>query len=148
MRSREEFRLLFDDFEINTNWQETIVSWFFWEPLRDYPETPILAKFHIQESDISLEDKLQNRVHNAVLEAYPDENRENVEAATYRGKNLLHNFFTTEGEEYSTTMDATALHQIWAHEEMRKMVECSDATKVASITFTHKPLNSLKKIRI
>lgn len=129
MRSREEFRLLFDDVEITTNWQETIVSWFFWEPIRDYPETPILAKYHLQGNDISLEDKLQNRVHNGVLMAYPNEDRENVEAATYRGKNLLHNFFTTEGEPYNTTMDATVLHEIWSHPEMQKSVAESEATK-------------------
>lgn len=129
MYDRTPFRLQFEDGEIISNWQETILSWFFWEAIRDYPLTPVLVKHHFNGDDMAIEGKIQNRVHNSVLAAYPDEDRENVEAATYRAKNKLHNFFTTKGEEFAATIDALVLLEIWSHPEIKQAVADCPATK-------------------
>lgn len=130
MFDRTPFRLQFIDGEIITTWQATILSWFFWEPIRDYPLTPVQLKHHFQDDDMAIESKIQNRVHNSVIEAYPEEDQENIQAATYRGKNKLHNFFTTKGEQFAATVDAIVLLEIWSHPEIRQAVHDCPATKV------------------
>lgn len=126
-----EHRLIFGDGEITTTWQQTIVSWYFWEGIRDYPLTPLSMRMHVANDFFSpgLEGKLENRVTNAIIEAYPKEDLENIQAAMYRGKNLSHNAFTSDGEAWNDTVDALTMLEIWEHPEIQKINDNIEPTQ-------------------
>lgn len=117
----DRFRLMFDDGEIETDWSQTIVSWYFWEVFRDYPDAKISIRHHLWDDFDSpgLELKILNRMKEAVIDAYPDEDIENIQATIYRGNNRLHNAFTTEGEAYLDTVDALTLLDIYDRPEIQ-----------------------------
>lgn len=142
--SKESFRLLFDDNEITTTWQQTLVSWYFWHPIRDYPETPLLMKFHVNNDFLSpgLEWKIENRISEAVIKAYPDENLENIEASLYRGVNLLHNAFATQGEEYIATVDVLAILEIYEHPDIQKAIKNVEPTQ-SGVTRCYTEINKV-----
>lgn len=115
-------RLNFVDGEIETTWQQIIVSWYFWEAFRDYPRAEISVRHYLHDEfdSAGLEGKILNRVKETIIETYPHEDLENIQAVIYRGSNLQHNAMTTRGEKYAAFPDALGLLEIYEHPEIAK----------------------------
>lgn len=115
--------LEFEDEQIETTWQETIVSWLFWKFHREYPETPLLAHSHVQGDFLSpsLQKKLLERGKNDVRSVYPEVDDEHLNLLAYQITNDCHNMAVGDLEPYAGTMDALAFLQIFKDEEIQSI---------------------------
>lgn len=125
IEDRERFTLKFDDGEIETTFAQTLISWYFWDFHRTYPELSIDIKYHIFDENLTkaLQNKLEQRAMDAVLEIYPDEDLESLYRISRLASEALHNDIVMEGEEYQDTMDALDLLQLHQHPKLRKILD-------------------------
>ena len=127
---KEKVRLDFFDGEIETDWGQIIISWYFWECFRDYPLASVSVRhfLHDEYDSPGLEGKILNRVKEEIISVYPNENLENIQAAIYRGNNRQHNAMTTRGEKYADFVDALTLLEIYEHPEIEAANRDMEAT--------------------
>lgn len=111
--------LEFDDEQIETSWQETLVSWLYWQFHIEYPDTPLYSHMHVMGDFLSptLQCKLLERGKQDVWSAYPDADDEDLNRIAYQITNANHNFAVGDLEHYVGTMDALAFLQI--HKDQR-----------------------------
>ncbi|UQT03777.1 putative DNA-directed RNA polymerase beta subunit [Serratia phage vB_SmaM-Kodama] len=127
----EEFIIVFDDGELPTHWEQVLVSWYFWQYHREYPNVPLELKHFLWDDRLEpgMEDKLRNRGMNSVLAVHPETDREDLQATAYRLSNMLHNAFSSEGESYQASVDALALLQIHRDPDISKALNETRHTK-------------------
>ena len=118
----EPFILTFDDEQIETRWSELLIPWVLWKFHREWPETPLYSNTHLQGEIFSpeLQLKLLQRCKEAVKEAYPDEDDEELNRVAYEVTNDWHNVAVGDLEEYVGTMDALDTLQIYQHEGIQE----------------------------
>lgn len=115
----ERFLLEFEDEQIETTWAETMFSWHFWEPHRQYQETPLLSNCHIRGDIFSPEnqERLLARGKYAVIDQYGYDrvDQEELNRIAYQITNDLHNWAVGDLEEYMGPVDALDNLQIYQH---------------------------------
>lgn len=136
-----EFALKFDDGEvIQTNWRETIYSSYAWDFIREYPETPLLAKHHLRtvlggkRLNKSTHTTLLGEVMWSVYDHYVDAqgqprlDRAELAKRVYELNSLMYNEFSTRCEEYVPGMDILDFIEVLDHPEIAAVRATMQAT--------------------
>lgn len=116
----EPFILEFDDEQIETTWQQTMVSWMYWRFHIEYPDTPLLCHMHVMGEFLSptLQCKLLERGKADVRSVYPNVDDEDLNLIAYQITNQNHNFAVGDLEPYVGTLDALAFLQVHKDERI------------------------------
>jgi len=123
LEDREPFGLKFADGEIVTDFPQTIISWYFWEYHRRFPEIELRIENHVYDERMSpgLQNKLQKRAADQILALFPDQRPVTFEIHAWTTQEL-HNDIVTLGEDYQDTMDALDLLEIYRDPELSAIV--------------------------
>lgn len=136
----EPFILEFDDEQIETDWQQTIVSWLFWKFHREYPDTPLYAHCHVMGDILSpgLQQKLLERGKAAVREAYDNVEDEDLNLIAYQITNDCHNLAVGDLEVYVGGLDALAFLQVHRDEKIqsyRQQIKDNPSKRMVSVIY-------------
>lgn len=117
------FILEFEDEQVETTWQETLVSWLFWKFHREYPETPLRSHSHVMGEFLSptLQQKLLERGKADVRDTYADVEDEDLNLIAYQITNDCHNLAVGDLEPYAGSLDALAFLQIHRDEKIQSI---------------------------
>lgn len=123
--------LRFDDGEIDTTWAQTMFSWYYWNIVRRWPDTPLLVRHHINGQPVSkdIENKLQQRLKESLREVHPDIPINTIFQMFPEATNALHNDTVRYGTPYENTVDALDLLDIVDHPDIVKATAEFDGTK-------------------
>jgi len=119
----EPINLKFIDGDIVTTFHQTIISWYFWEYHRRYPEIELRVENHVFDERMSpgLQNKLQKRAADQILAIYPEDLQKTFEIHAWTTQEL-HNDIVTIGEDYQDTLDSLDLLQIYRHPKLREIL--------------------------
>lgn len=122
----EEILLTFDDGEIKTNTQETIISRYTWWPQAIWPKTPLLIEHHFNGDQLT-SNLILEKMDLGVWKAYDTYLCDDPIDLTFVGHeykrqlNLLHNDTLTRAPEYITSMTALDFLEVVDHPEIAEV---------------------------
>lgn len=128
---RRPFLLRFDDGEIDTTWAQTMFSWYYWNIVRRWPDTPLLVKHHLNGAAVSkgVENKLQQRLKESMREVHPDVPINVIYKMFPEATNALHNDTVRWGGPYENSADALDILDMIDHPDVLKAMDEFDGTK-------------------
>jgi hypothetical protein len=136
-----EFVLVFDDGEIVSNYKEVLYSSYVWDFHREYLNTPVLVKHHIQHHvgskrlGASTHLNLINSVLWSVFDTYThsvnDKTKllDDLAHKAYQIANIMYNDLTYRLEEYVTSLDITDFISVTKHPEIEHSINTMPATQ-------------------
>jgi len=127
----KKIKVVFDDGELTTNYQQTIFSVYCWGLLNKYPKTPISIRHHLNGMMIksNTHTELMNRVLWDCYDQY--KGRIDMELAweiIYRDTNIFYNDFTYGCEAHVQSMNVFDFIEIADDPDIQSIIQSTKAT--------------------
>jgi len=135
-----QFKLVFDDGTIKTNYQQTLFSAYCWGIYQLYPKTPTSVNHHINNAPIreTSHTELMNRVLWDCHDAYRGRvDMEKLWEFIYQETNRLYNDFTYGCEEYVQSITVMDFTQIAGDPEILEIVGTTPPTGHAIASYCY-----------
>lgn len=135
------FILTFDDGEVITNDRETVYSSYVWDMHRQYPDTPLLVKHHLQtltskkrlgtDTHLKLLNAALWSVYDTYVHSVPDKTQllDTLAKRVYEISNEMYNDLSYRLEEYVTSLDITDFVNVTTHPTLVKAMDESPNTQ-------------------
>lgn len=122
------FILEFVDHSFATTKQRTIWSWILWEIHREYEDTPLLARHHIQNQVLTPKTHIDilSTIKNDCIETYDPEatgTMVGLNELVHKTFNNMYNILTVKLEAYVTGANAVDVLEVLKHPEIAKANE-------------------------
>lgn len=130
------FTLVFDDGEIKTNAKETLISSYFWDYHRTYPELRLLSEHHIHyhlkgnrlknKTHLSLIGKIVDEWYRVFGNHYTNDDKLKMLNIGYSATNEYYNKLSILSSDYFTSVDITDLYQLVTNPVIKDIKENGD----------------------